>query len=177
MRTCCILYLTLNQYYHKPSLIPWLIKTICSITLHWPLWKHLVNRRAGRGTHLSKGTSMTLWTIVGITRTILRLCEMRKSYSLYVYETMCILCQWCMFVRQYGWYVICLWDNVDDVVYVWDNVDDNVYVVMDEFAIYMCMIFLCCDTWRKQIRQHFWVLLALTSVRMCNSQHKLWIPC
>jgi hypothetical protein len=32
---------------------------MCSTTLHRPLCEHLVNRRVGRGTHLSKGSSMT----------------------------------------------------------------------------------------------------------------------
>jgi hypothetical protein len=41
MRTCRILYLILNQYYQKPSLIPWSITSICSITLHRPLWELL----------------------------------------------------------------------------------------------------------------------------------------
>jgi hypothetical protein len=141
MRTCSILYLILNQYYQKPSLIPWSIKSICSITFHRPLWEHLVNKSADRGTHLSNTSSTTLQTVVDITRTIPHLCEMRKSCSLFVYETMCVLVIWCMFVRQCGWYIVCLWDNVDDMVCVWDNVDDNVYVVMDEFAIYMCLIF------------------------------------
>jgi hypothetical protein len=132
-RTSCILYLILNQYCQKPFLIPWSIKSMCSITLHRQLWEHLVNWRAGRGTHLSKGSSSTLRTIVDITRTILRLHEMRKSCSLYVCVTMWMIC--CMFVS----------DNVDDMVYVWDKVDDNIYVMMDEFAIYMCMIF-CAET-------------------------------
>jgi hypothetical protein len=79
MRTCCILYLTLNQYYQKLSLIPWSIKLICIITLHRPLWEHLVNRRAGRGTHLFKGSSTTLWMVVDITQIIPCLHEMHKS--------------------------------------------------------------------------------------------------
>jgi hypothetical protein len=60
IRTCYILYLILNQYYQKPSLIPWSITSICSITLHRLLWEHLVNRRVSRGTYLSKDSSM-LW--------------------------------------------------------------------------------------------------------------------
>jgi hypothetical protein len=118
MRACCILYLILNEYYQKSSLIPWSIKSICSITLHRPLWEHLVNRRAGRGTHLSNGSSTTLQTVVGITRTIPRLRGMRKSCSLYVYETMCVLyhmvyvCEtmwmiWCMLETM--WMIMCMW--------------------------------------------------------------------
>jgi hypothetical protein len=47
MRTCCSLYLIFNQYYQISSLIPWSIKSMCSITLHRPLWGHLV-RPVGR---------------------------------------------------------------------------------------------------------------------------------
>jgi hypothetical protein len=100
MRTCCILYLTLNQYYHNNLL-------------------YLVNWRAGWGTHLSKGSSMALRMVVEITPTIPRLYEMCKSYSLYVYVWMCVLCHmvyvcgtmWmicCIFFRQCGWYGVCL---------------------------------------------------------------------
>jgi hypothetical protein len=46
-----------------------------SITLHRLLWEHLVKRRAGRGTHLFKGSSTTLWMVVEITPIILRLHE------------------------------------------------------------------------------------------------------
>jgi hypothetical protein len=41
--------------------------------------------------HLSKGYSTTLLMVVDITQTIPRLHEMRKSCSLYLYETMCVL--------------------------------------------------------------------------------------
>jgi hypothetical protein len=77
MRTC-ILYLIFNQYYQKSSLIPWSIKLMCSITLHRSLWEHLVNKRAGQGTHLSKGSSTTLRMVVDVTQITPRLCEMRK---------------------------------------------------------------------------------------------------
>jgi hypothetical protein len=79
MRTCCILYLILKQYYQKLFLIPWSITSICSIRLHRPLWEHLVNRRVGRGTHSSKGSSVTLWSVVDVTRIIPHHCEMCKS--------------------------------------------------------------------------------------------------
>jgi hypothetical protein len=80
MRICCILYLIFNQYYQKLALIPWSIKSMCSITLHRPLWEHLVNGRVGRRTHLFKGSSTTLQTVVDITWTIPRLRDMRKSW-------------------------------------------------------------------------------------------------
>jgi hypothetical protein len=64
----------------KPSLIPWSIKLMCSIALHQPLWERLVNRRVGRGTHLSKDSSTILRAIVDITRTILCLRKMHKSW-------------------------------------------------------------------------------------------------
>jgi hypothetical protein len=67
-------------------------KIMCSITLHRPLWEHLENRRAGQGTHLSKGSSTTIRTVVDITPTISHLREMHKSCSLYVYVWMCVLC-------------------------------------------------------------------------------------
>jgi hypothetical protein len=53
---------------------------MCSITLHRPLWEHLVNRRVGQGTYLSKGSSMTIRMVVDITPTIPRLREMGKSW-------------------------------------------------------------------------------------------------
>jgi hypothetical protein len=92
---------------------------MCTITLHRPLWEHLGNRRAGRGTHLSKGSSTTVRAVVDITPTISHLHEMRKSCSLYVYVWMSVLCHmvyvcetmWMicyMFVRQCGWYGVCL---------------------------------------------------------------------
>jgi hypothetical protein len=51
-------------------------------------------QEGGQGTHLSKGSSMTLQTVVDITPTIPRLREMRKSWYefgvvyVYKYETM-----------------------------------------------------------------------------------------
>jgi hypothetical protein len=100
MITCFILYLTLNPYYQKLSLIPWSIKSICSVTHHRRLWEHLVNRRVGRGNHLSKDSLMTLQMVVDITRTIRRPREMRKSsyefrfhvVYMYEYETMWMTC-------------------------------------------------------------------------------------
>jgi hypothetical protein len=93
----------------KPSLIPWLIKSMCSITLHQPVWEHLVNRRAGWGTHFSKGSSTTLRMVVDITWAIPCLHEMRKSW----YEFGFMSCM-CMSMRQCGWLLL---DDVDDLSY------------------------------------------------------------
>jgi hypothetical protein len=92
---------------------------MCSITLHRPLWEDLGNRREGRGTHFSKGSSMTIRMVVDITPTISHLHVMCKSCSLYVYVWICVLCHmvyvcetmWmicCMFARQCGRYGVCL---------------------------------------------------------------------
>jgi hypothetical protein len=97
-RTCCILYLIFNQYCQKSSLIPWSINSMCSIALHRPLWEHRVNMRVGRGTHLFKVSSITLRMVLDITQTILRLCEMRKSW--YEFSFMLWMC--------------IVWDNVDN---------------------------------------------------------------
>jgi hypothetical protein len=127
---------------------------MCSITLHRPLWEHLVNRRAGRGTHLSKGTSMTLWMVVDITPTIPRLCEIHKSW----YEFSFMLCM-CISMRQCGWLVL---DDVDDLSYVskirvnvyrqygWLLFSNMVYVCGVSYIVYvvcgflymMCMLFV-----------------------------------
>jgi hypothetical protein len=122
---------------------------MCSITLHRPLWEHLVNRRASWGTHLSKGFSTTIRTLVDITTTIPCLREMRKSwYEFGFMSCMCICmrqCRWlllddvndlsyvskiCVNVyRQCGWllfsnmvYVVCGFSCVDDIVYVVINI-------------------------------------------------------
>jgi hypothetical protein len=163
-RTYCILYLTLNQYYQKPSLIPWSVKFICSITLHRPLWENLVNRRAGRGNHLSKGSSTTLWTVVDITQTIPHLCEMRKSCSFYVYETMCVrvisienVCANVYLTCGFS-YGVCLWDGVDDMVYVCETMWIMCmwwwicYMWWIYYMLWICYGYVydfCCDTWRK----------------------------
>jgi hypothetical protein len=55
------------------------IQIMCSIIFHRPLWEHLVNRRAGQETHLSKGSSTTIQTVVDITPTIPHHREMLKS--------------------------------------------------------------------------------------------------
>jgi hypothetical protein len=145
-------------------------KIMCSITLHRPLWEHLENRRAGQGTHLSKGSSTTIRTVVDITATISHLREMHKSCSLYVYVWMCVLCHmvyvcetmwmiWCMFKTK--WMIMCMW---------WYGWICYIYVMN---LLYICAWFFYCDTWRKQIRQHFWVLFPLTSMSTCNSRWKL----
>jgi hypothetical protein len=91
---------------------------MCSITLHRPLWEYLVNMRAGWGTQLSKGSSMTILTVVDITPTIPRLREMRKSW--YEFDFMSCMC---ISMRQCGW--LLLYD-VDDLSYV-SRVCVNVY--------------------------------------------------
>jgi hypothetical protein len=133
MRTCCILYLIFNQYYQKSSLIPWSMKSICSITLHQPLWEHLVNRRVGRGTHLSKGSSMTLQQSYASMR-----CVSLDSFYVYAWDNVfgfmsCV----CMSMRQCRW-LICVW--------VWDNMDDFYvyeYVTMCECAFDIWILILC----------------------------------
>jgi hypothetical protein len=69
-----------------------------------------VNRRVGWGTHLSKGSSMTIRMVVDITPTIPRLREMHKSW----YEFGFMSCM-CISMRQCGWLLL---DDVDDLSYL-----------------------------------------------------------
>jgi hypothetical protein len=135
-----------------------------SITLHRPLWEHLVNRSTGHGTYLSKGSSMTIRTVVDITLTILRLREMRKSW--YEFDFMSCMC---ISMRQYWWLLL---DDVDDLSFVskicvnvyrqcglllfsnmvyvvcgFSCVDDIIYLVIN--ILYVSIWFFCCNTWRK----------------------------
>jgi hypothetical protein len=122
---------------------------MCSITLHQPLWEHLRNRRAGRGTHLSKGSSMTIRTIVGITPIISRLREMCKSW----YEFSFISCM-CISTRQCGWLLL------DDVMtclmyrkYLWmflDNVDyfySQMWCMFVDSHVYVCCLWILMCGW------------------------------
>jgi hypothetical protein len=77
-----------------------------------------VNRRAGRGTHLSKGSSTIIQMIVDITPIISCLCEMSKSW----YELSFMPCM-CISMRQCGSLLL---DNVDDLSYV-SKICVNVY--------------------------------------------------
>jgi hypothetical protein len=94
----------------KPISYTLVNQIMCSITLHRPLWEHLGNRRVGQGTHLSKGSSMTIWMVVDITPTISYLREMRKSW----YEFGFMSCM-CISMRQCRWLIL---DDVDDLSYV-----------------------------------------------------------
>jgi hypothetical protein len=155
MRTCCILYLILNKYYQKLSLIPWSIKSICSITLHRPLWEHLVNRRVGRETHLPKGSLMTLRTVVNITWITPRLREMRKSW----YEFSFMSCM-CMSLKQSGRLLL---DDVVDLSYV-SKICVNVYWQCGWLYSHIWCMFVDSHIWCMSfVDSHIWCILFVDS--------------
>jgi hypothetical protein len=150
-RTYCILSY-IRSILSKPISYTLVNQIMCSVTLHRPLWEHLVNRRAGRRTHLSKGSSTTIWTVVDITPTILCLREMRKSW----YEFGFISCM-CISMRKCGCLLL---DDVDDLSYVL-KIRVNVYRQCG-WLLLSNMVYVCglsCIMSMLFVDSHVWMIL------------------